>query len=52
MNDKILVDINIVNEAMYAIRKLQDALGIDLPDEEGFGYVYSALEKALAEAES
>ena len=52
MNEKILVDINVVNEAMYAIRKLQEALGIELPDEEGFGYVYNALEKALIEAEA
>jgi hypothetical protein len=48
---KVLVDVNTVNEAMMAIRKLQNALGIDLVDEDGYGYVYFALEKALAEVD-
>jgi hypothetical protein len=43
MNDKILIDINIVNEAMRAIRALND-------DE--YDFVYYALEQALIEAEA
>ena len=52
MEELIPVSKNTINEAMYAIQKLQRSLGIDLSDEdEGFGYVYFALERALQDAE-
>jgi hypothetical protein len=47
MSEKILVDKSTVNEAMFAILALQKAIGDD-----EFDYVYSALEKALTEAEA
>jgi hypothetical protein len=47
---KIAVDKVTVEGAMHAIRNLQSSLGIDLVDEEGYGYIYFALEKALEEA--
>jgi hypothetical protein len=51
MEELIYVSKDTVNEAMLAIRRLQNALGIDLTDEDGYGYVYFALEKAIAEAD-
>jgi hypothetical protein len=47
---KIAVDKVTLEGAMFAIRKLQNSLGIDLVDEDGFGHVYFALEKVLEEA--
>jgi hypothetical protein len=50
MGEKVLVDISTVKDALHAIYKLQSSLGIDLSDEDGFGHIYFALEKALEEA--
>jgi hypothetical protein len=45
--EHVKIDTQTVKDAMRAIYKLQSSLGIDLVDEDGYGYVYFALEKAL-----